>query len=596
MQKVIDQITDHLVTLVTNEKEVYNPKELLKSGIPSFVVERIRLLLEDKVKEEIGEITPQWFDSESRLVSDALTDYIRSAISSSHIPKAHLYEIINTVVKDIIYVFIEPRKHMAEYIFREDEELSLIELEERCALLTIYKHFGTAIPLYMKKRELEALTKERCKILIHKLDAKLVASYTAQDWAQKLEQLFILFGGKVDPLLLATFFEDKGLYGMAGKFENLTDSITKSDFISLLSAEDLTGFSPEFKTKKLDEIDEEIATNEVEKISEKEEEEQSLIEDFFGNYESTPVKEDETLANQFVEGGLSDDEMSELLSDIASDGVVEVDENNHVDSLNKLFSLSTDEEQEQVSETTEEIAAKIKEQEGDDPEEIIEFRENLISILDQAKSSFENIESKEEDVDDEIIVEDDLANVFTEEEEIIEEEKTEEIDSEVAEIETDENGKEEKPMWAQFINEDQMDVIMGGERNRSEEPEEVSEDTIAEVSDDDLEFEVDDIYVDNPFMETESETTISSEPEPEVILLETILEDRRTEFIEVIFKDSRDDYYKTIKKIDEFESWKETSTFIQKKVFAKNKVDMFSGATVDFTDRLHRYFNGKMNS
>ena len=53
MQQIIDKITDRLVSLVKSDRPVYTPKELLKAGIPSFVVERIRMVLEDKVREEI---------------------------------------------------------------------------------------------------------------------------------------------------------------------------------------------------------------------------------------------------------------------------------------------------------------------------------------------------------------------------------------------------------------------------------------------------------------------------------------------------------------------------------------------------------------
>lgn len=581
MQKVIDQIADHLVSLVTSERAEYNPKELLKSGIPSFVVERIRLYLEDKVREEIGTLEPKWFDGEARLVSDAFNDYMRSAISTSRIPKDDLYDVIHTVVKDIIFVFIEPRKNMAEYVFRDNEELPYEEIEERCSRLTIYKHFGTAIPLYMKKRNLDTLTKDRCKLLIHKLDAKLVASYTAQDWAQKLEQLFILFGGKIDPVLLSTFFEDKGLYGMAGKFEALSEPLTKADFIEIISSQELMEFTVEKKPEKTNDKEEKIASGDVDKISEEDDSEQTLIESFFGNYEYIPSDDDdETLAAQFSDGSLSDDEMSELLSDIANDGVVEVDDFDQVDSLNKLFSLSGENEDEnQASETSEEIAAKIKEMKEEEAEDVAEFRENLISILDQAKNSFETIESGDDS--DEIEVEEELADVFIDDEDISESESEANIFVEEKKEEGAETDKEEKPMWAKFLNDDQMDVIMGGERNRRE---------VSEMEED---IQVDDDYLKKPVFEGESEVT--SEEVPQIILTD-LLADRKAEFIEVIFSGSEKKFDKALEKIKTFKSWKETSGFIQKDVFKKNNVDLFSGATVDFTDRLHQYFNELRNS
>ncbi|MCG8372396.1 MAG: hypothetical protein MI700_02630, partial [Balneolales bacterium] len=298
MQKITDQITDHLAGLITSEKPVYTPKELLKAKIPSFIVERIRLSLEDKVREEIGKNASIWFDGESKLVQDAWADYVQVAIGTSHIPKEELYTILSGVVSDIIKVFIEPRKNMADYVFREDDELSLPEIEERCARLTIYKHFGTAIPLYMKKRNLDILTRERCKQLIQNLDAKLVASYSPQDWAQKLEQLFVLFGGEVEPKLLAVFFEDKGLTAIAKRFGAKRKPITKSDFIFIIS-------SKETDSRKSETL------SDAEAQAKEEDKEQSLIESFFGDYQET----DDSLVDQYVEGGLTDGDMAELLEE-----------------------------------------------------------------------------------------------------------------------------------------------------------------------------------------------------------------------------------------------------------------------------------------
>lgn len=577
MQKTVDQITDHLVGLITSDKPSYNPAELLKAGIPSFVVERIRLYLEDKVKEELAGLNAQWYDSESRLVADAWQDFERTAISSSHIPKDSLYVVLNTVVKDILYVFVEPRKNMAEYIFREDEELPYDEVEARCARLTIYKHFGTAIPLYMKKRDLEVLSKERCKELIHKLDAKLVASYSAQDWAQKLEQLFVLFGGKVDPLLLSTFFEDKGLYNMSAKFEGHKRPLTKTDFIYIISNEDLVDFKvedsqPEKKTEDVKKADEE-----VDKTSDEDSNEQSLMESFFGNYDYVPIEnggDEDTLAEQFIDSGLTDEEMSDLLSDIAKDGVIEVDDFDNVDSLNELFSLHAEEdEEEQISETSEEIAEKIRNQADKDPEEIKEFRENLISILDQARNSYEGITPEEQE--DGIQVEDDsLTDIF---------EATEEENAEVDIEEADSD--DDKPMWAQFLSQDQMDVIMGSNNKTvdEEESESAPEDSVEET------IEVEDDYSEDSILEDPDDN--ENAPEQPSVDLETLLASREDEFISVIFRGSRKKYTNAVSKIEKLDNWKETSSFIQKEIFKKNDVDMLDGATVDFTDRLHTYFN-----
>lgn len=591
MQQIIDQISDHLVSLVTSDKSEYTPNELLKSGIPSFVVERIRLYLEDKVKEEIKAEGNSWFDTESKLVKQAFEDYLRSAVSSSHIPKMELYKVIQTVVNDIILVFIEPRKNMAEYLFREDEELPIEEVESRCATLTIYKHFGTAIPLYMRKRNLDTLTKERCKLLIHKLDEKLVSSYSAHDWAQKLEQLFELFGGEVEPRLLATFFEDKGLYGMASKFEDRSDLLNKAAFIDIISSEGFVDFTSTSTTESIDDKNEKIATEEVEKISEKDASEQSLIESFFGNYEYVPgdgSEEAGSLADQYSEGGLSDDEMSELLSDIASDGVIGLnDDFDEGNSLNELFSMGNEgAEEEGILETSEEIAESIKKE--PDAEINTEFRDNLISILDQAKSSFDGIEGGEEaEAEPETEPEQEEEQAEPEIEEAPEVESSDLADAleDDPEVETEGEEGEEEPMWAQFLNQDQMDVLMGGDRSAEREPD------ISETFED--EIEVEEVIEDQSIFEEEEESVSASDIRQD---LEDMLESRKKEFIDVIFKKSSKDFEKALDTLSTFDTWQETSSFIQNEIFAKNEVDMFSGATVDFTDRMHQYFNKPRNT
>jgi len=575
MQKTIDQITDHLAGLVTADKPFYTPKELLKAKIPSFVVERVRLTLEDKVKDELSNISTAWFDRTSKLVAEARTDFEQTAIGASHIPKDQLYTILNGVVSDIIHVFIEPRKNMADYIFRDDDELSFSELEHRCARLTVYKHFGTAIPLYMEKRGLEALTKERCQLLIQKIDAKLVAAYKPEDWAQKLEQLFILFGGEVEPKLLVIFFEDKGLPAMARKFASKRKLVTKTDFIHIISAKEAEPGEPDTKS----------------------EEEQSLVESFFGEYTEDPTDSplfDDSLANQYLEGGLSDEEMSELLYDIANEGVIEVN-HEHVASLNELFHNEAEPEQESVSETSEEIAEKIKNQKDNDPEEIKEFRENLISILDQAKHSFEdvageqNVEDKpeEETVDQSslsIQLDEDELTVEDEPDELIQEEEETEIVDESGQVE-EESGEE--PMWAKFLNPDQMDVMMGGKRSEERLTDEPTE------SEEEPEIEVSDAF-DDPIIEDEAEQELD---QSKIIDEFTVmLDDRKAEFVEVIFKSSDQEFEDALVRLSGFKSWKEASDFIKNEIFTKNDVDLFSGATVDFTDRMHRYFNEQIHS
>jgi hypothetical protein len=478
--------------------------------------------------------------------------------ANSRLPKDKFYIVTSRVMTEIVKVYLEPRQHMAEYIYKGEDELDYNELVERTNRLTIYKHFARAIPLYMKKRKLETLEKKRCKLLIHNLDANLVSSYTAKEWAQVLELLFTLFGGKVDAKLIQLFFEDKGLYLTAKAFNELDEAITKERFIEILSYPDLLDvklqekFREQFRAElvaqknRFDDPDDE----EVEEIDEKE---QRLLDSFFGDYnEDDPQMTDE-------------------------------------ESFNALF--KTEQKDKSIFEEFEEVpdAEKISEslKKGDQTDEIKKFRKNLVTVLDQAAHSFKNLSKEEQEEQKKKSKKKKKAKPEPEqkkekaeplEDTSDEKEETQQEDDVLGEMmgeETkpslaDEAETEEEPqMWQQFLRPDQMDILMGSKKT-SQNDEEVL------IDEDSL---VDDI-VDE---EDSDEDTI-----PE---LKDFMINNEGFFVEEIFKGSDKKYVEALGEIQELESWNKATAFIEKNVFSPNDVDMTSEVAIDFTDRLQTYFD-----
>ncbi|MEP1140706.1 MAG: hypothetical protein ABJH44_10820, partial [Balneola sp.] len=86
MQKVIDQITDQLVGLIKKDQSSYSPQQLLKAGIPSYIVERVRLLLEDKVLADFQKPQSEWIDLDNDLFKSSWEDFRSTIVSCSVIP------------------------------------------------------------------------------------------------------------------------------------------------------------------------------------------------------------------------------------------------------------------------------------------------------------------------------------------------------------------------------------------------------------------------------------------------------------------------------------------------------------------------------
>lgn len=470
MQKIIDQITKRLASLINKEIEFYTYGDLVATKIPDFIIERIRMALEAKVRDELSNFTNSWVDYSNQNVQDAWENFIKQALSASNIPRDHFAEFLKYAVQDAINVMIEPRKYLGNYIFREDNMLHLKELEYRCAQLTIYKHFGAAIPMYMRKKRLERISKVKCISLIQKIDTKLVATYKPEDWIQKLEQLFILCDGKVNPKLLSTFFNDKNLPRIAEKFTKYDQPVSKTDFISILSTKEI---------------------------------------------EETSIEIDNDAAREI--------------------------ERSPVGSLNELFIGENDGDP--TSENTKESTTHTKMLIHIDSKEVLEDDEKSLSNLDQTGESGIDITDSE------------------------------------AEKQELTHSESDRPMWAQFLSPDHNDLVM-------DENETSLRDT--ELLNEDAEIIVNDTFENEIF---EDGGTESNDSIQRVSVLRDLLYDRELEFLEVIFKSKESAFESALITLSTCTNWKEASNFIQNDIFEKNNVDLLSGVTVDFTDRMHRYFH-----
>lgn len=561
MHQAVENIIDRLIGAIKSDKPYYTLKDFLSAGFPSFIVERIRIEINEKLKQEFELRDSRWAKVQDELVQEAWKDFQQALFANSRIPKDKLYDITSRVITEMVKVYLEPRRHMADYIYKGDEELGYEELVRRTDKLTIYKHFGRAIPLYMKKRGLTTLGKNRCKLLIHNLDANLVASYTAKDWAKVLELLFTLFGGKVDAKLIRLFFEDKGLYLTAKAFNELDEEIDKERFTEILSYPDL--LDVQLQEKFRDRFREELIARknqldqtDEEHLDEIDEQEQRLLDNFFDDYE-----EDETATQ------MTDEE-----------------------SFNALFKTeqadkSIFEEFEEVPDA-EEISKSLKKEEKSD--DIKAFRQNLSTVLDQAVHSFKNLSREEEENKNEQETGEKETSLERKQTEQNQEPETEPEDQGPGLLyaeEPDENlvvdedaDEEEKPMWQQYLSADQMEVMMGEKEAQEEEGIVVTEDDFIE-----------------DLVETEPEKSSGQNEKAEIPDIKEYLGAKENFYVKEIFNGSERKYDKALKTIQVFEEWEKAAGYLHKDIFSANKADMFSETAVEFTDRLQSYFNEYKN-
>src|SRR5690625_3810140 len=61
-------------------------------------------------------------------------------------------------------------------------------------------------------------------------------------------------------------------------------------------------------------------------------------------------------------------------------------------------------------------------------------------------------------------------------------------------------------------------------------------------------------------------------------------------YMKRLFKNSRTAYLQALTDLTIFDDWKSAAGYLEREIFAKNNVDLFSETAVDFTDKLHSFF------
>ncbi|GAA5522902.1 hypothetical protein Asal01_02870 [Fodinibius salicampi] len=546
MNQTLQKTTQKLINLLPEEQQYYQPDELRTWGFPSFVVNRIRVELKRNLAESMIPPKTDWANIETEAVQHAWEQFVQAIRDETRLPASYARAVIETSVADVLDILIAPRQNVPEVIFGNDEELSYEQVCRRAEAITVYSHFSTFLPRYMEKKELDTLAKERCSQIVKQADAKMTANYSSLNWAQMLAPLFDLLDGEVEPSLFRLFFEDRNMDRFAEAFDQKDESLNRAGFIETLSTPGAVSDNPDEFSE-----DEEVKPVEQEKES-------------FSN--------EIDMDTDYVESTTNTDDIAKQQEDDQSEPVRE-DE--------KMPTAS--EEQEDSEESPE--------QKGDEPERMNDQYEYSEAMYDPAEKEYENNSlnaifagEEESSEDEEEAIE---TSDFSDEEistESTEEEEEYETPSPVVENKAEPGKDSDTPIWMNYMSEEDKTAL----EEQDEVPEELSvtgyeEETDAPVDEDG--------FIEEPIIDLREEES----PEEETSDLSKYLSDERDRFVEEIFGGSDQAYDKAIEKIASYENWRSASKYIQKEVFKRNMVNLYSKTAVNFTDRLQNYFLKKEN-
>lgn len=610
MERIIRQITDRLLEQLPDSQEYFSLQEFRSWKFPSYIIKRIEVELERNLAESIRPPKTDWANMNTEPVQKAWRRFLNAIRAEARLPASYAKTVIETAVADVIEMLVQPRKILPEVIFGPDRSLSYEEVLERMDAIVVYRHFARLIPRYMEKRGLDQISREKCGDIIHKADEKLTSGYSPLNWAQMLEPLFLLADEQIDTNLLRLFFEGKNMPRVARKFDLMDTNVTRAEFIEVLSSPDLLNMegyeqpqSDLFQegAEKGDEQGrkkpprEKQAGKDQKSIGDKEMEGEKDPVDLFHdtrNKKNLPEKEErepspadtgepeeDDLNTTFVREQQEEAEMDEpAVEDNDNEGG---DDGN---SINALF--ADDSEQERVGE---EPAAGLKPGHTMEPEpEPEKEKEEEEEEKDTSPGKMAGDEEPEHEkkinkrpVDE--TGDNDRGEGYEKGENNPKREAGESAgvklengrtDAEASggEDQPEEGNNDEEsevPMWKRYLSDEEKEAL------KKEEREELDEETD------------EDGFIEEPIIDL----TKDQEPDEQAIrLIEQELEDDRDRFIDEIFRGSEWAYDEALEEIAGKENWRNASRYIEKEVFKRNLVDMYSEAAVDFTDRLQTYF------
>jgi len=602
MQQLIRNVTTSITKKLSGDKSFYTPDDLREYDIPEFLIQRVEIEIYRNLNESILPPHSEWADMSAKDVEEAWEQFIEAIVAEVRMPASFAATVFEAAIADVLEMILQPRKAIPDILFGPKKSLTTTEVEKQLSAITVNSHLSQAVYKYMTRKGLSEIEIGTARRVVMKVDERITANYNSLNWAQLLQPLFILAGPKIDTELFRVFFRDRNMDRISRRFDLLSGSLNKIEFIETLSSPDLLneeGYEddqvslfdvqqteqaePENKTPSSSELNsdhdrtdsddsnrlfENPDTDSSEEISTASSQQTNPGEAMTGDVDQGESVSDDDDYEFEPEEEEADDSLAGSFKDLRED-IDDSDSDSDVDDLNDSINGEITESESEKKNDDLPLYSKFDGDSGDKddhPEEDEADDKHADQFLygqedqtdDDADRPSEPAEVLEEpDMDDEIPME------------VSETDQSEELDS--VDIDEDDN-----PIWQAFLGDE--DYI------EKEDIPEYSDfaDLNENDNEDDSEQEGDE---EAPLIDLNVQETDSAEH------LAGWLKDDEERFTSHLFSGSEKAYEEALMDLNQLDNWKQASRFIEKEIFARNLVDMYDEEAVDFTDRLQSYFD-----
>lgn len=615
MEQLIRSVTTTITSQLSGNKSFYTPDDLREYDIPEFLIQRVEVEIYRNLNESIVPPQSEWADMAEKEVEQAWEQFIDAIVAEVRMPASFATTVFETAIADVMEMILQPRKAIPEILFGPKKMLSIEEVEKRLSFISVNSHLAHAIYKYMKRKGLDEIEIGTARRVIIKVDERITANYNSLNWAQLLQPLFILAGPKIDTELFRIFFKDRSMDRISRRFDLLSGSLNKIEFIETLSSPDL------LNEEGYD--DDQVSLFDVQSNEEHTDESNSRSES--DPQDSKNIKKDMSATNSQEKDDVADsintDESNRSSEAIESEQPTEDDE--------PTFTLDISEVEEEETEVDDDsilgsFQSQLRSINVSDESEISDVRDdpkkNTVDISDEDFDSPDTMS-----VDTPLYVRFDTDEESTDEDSnvgLAEEEEPDErfVDQFIYDDESDQDDSDSTDAFRydklfEGPDADEIEEAPGNQTIKDELTPEASAESDEESpiwqaflgDDDNIEEEdISEYSKFSDFEDHEAEGVNKEDEEDEAPLIDlTVLDDEvdsadhligwlkddEERFTSHIFSGSEKAYEEALVDLNQLQSWNQASRFIEKEIFARNLVDMYDEEAVDFTDRLQAYFD-----
>ena len=195
--------------------QAYTVEDLRVSQLPEEVKHYLTYLLEQKARHELRKLSMNWFDASNPDVIHAQHMYARALTQTVHIPASEWEKVLHKAIRSVLEYLVLPIQTLAAP-FQNTSSIPVEDILDWMHHFKAYPYFAKVLKVYLDERSLSHLSSANYISLIQKIDQKITAEYTPQNWLAHLEPLFNLFTflpstpQGVPTTLIRWFFREKG--------------------------------------------------------------------------------------------------------------------------------------------------------------------------------------------------------------------------------------------------------------------------------------------------------------------------------------------------------------------------------------------------